>query len=138
MPFGDQVVASNSHSIPDVVAAGIDVGLGVGCTVSPAVGGGVGIGTCVGVEMGVGGDAWNSVGSLVAPVAGLGAAKIVGDALTVAAVSEGPLEVLVCRSSGLGIAGKSEVAQPAARTKVSPMKLAANILRKLSFGFGHP
>ena len=69
-------------------------------------------------------------------------AKVVGEPLAVAAVSEGLLaEVLLaegllaepdCRDSGVGVAGKSEVAQPAARAKLSPMKLAAKILRKLS------
>ncbi len=115
------------------MAAGIDTGLGVCCTVSLAVGGGVEIGTCVGVEMGVGDDAWNSVGSLVAPVAGLGVGAVAGDALALAAVSEGLLEVSVCLSSGLCTACKSEVSQPEARIKHSPMKLAANILRELSF-----
>ena len=49
----------------------------------------------------------------------------------VAAVAEGTLEVREGRVSGTVLAGKSEVVQPAARARLSPIKLVKIILRNL-------
>ena len=107
---------------------GIAVGVGEGTAV------GLVVGTGVGSEMRVGAGASNSAGPLAATVVGLGVATVVGETSAVAACAEGPLEVgdgRDDRDSGVGVAGKSGVAQPAAKAKLNPMKLAAYILRKL-------